>query len=45
MANTLNNKFGGWVFHKRVDLDSATPWYHIDKAHPKIIKTWLKQRR
>ncbi len=45
MTETLNNNFGGWIFHKRVNLDTPTPWYYIESDHPKIIKKWLDCRR
>ena len=45
MANTLNNNFGGWIFHSRVDLEKPTPWYHIESDHPDAIKKWLKERK
>ena len=45
MAKTLNNRFGGWIFHSRVDLEKPTPWYHIEKDHPEIIKEWLQTRK
>ena len=45
MANTLDNKFGGWIMHKHVDLNSPTPWFFIDSDHPEVIKSWLTERR
>ena len=45
MANTLNNNFGGWIFHSRVDLEKPTPWYYIESDHPDVIKPWLKERK
>jgi len=45
MANTLNNNFGGWIFHSRVDLEKPTPWYYIESDHPDAIKKWLKERK
>jgi glycosyltransferase involved in cell wall biosynthesis len=45
MANMLDNKMGGWIFHNHVSFDKPTPWYHVEVSHPKLIKSWLEGRK
>ena len=45
MANMLDNKMGGWIFHNHVSFDNPTPWYHIEAGHPELIKPWLEERK
>lgn len=45
-AKILNDEFGGWIFHKHLDLNSKTDWIQLDdNCHPKFIKQWIKERK
>ena len=41
IAVRMKEEMGGWVFHDRIDFKKPTPWMHIHKSHPAIMKTWL----
>jgi len=45
IAKTLNDKFGGWIFHNRLDITKPTPWYYISVNHPQVIKSWIQERK
>jgi len=44
-ALILEKDFGGWVFHKHLNLEEKTPWYKLDDPHPKFIKPWIEERK
>jgi hypothetical protein len=45
-ALILNDEFGGWIFHKQLNLNDKTHWYKLgDNPHPDFIKNWLERRK
>lgn len=44
LALRLENEMGGWIFHKKIDFDSPTPWISIDRKHPEIMTSWVNKR-
>ena len=45
LAKKMDNELGGWIFHSRIDFSKPTPWYQIERGHPKIIRAWLEERK
>ena len=45
LAKKMDNELGGWIFHSRIDFSKPTPWYEIERGHPKIIRAWLEERK
>ena len=43
MAINLEEKTGGWIFHKRINFETPTPHINILKNHPKIMEKWLER--
>ena len=45
VAEILEEDFGGWIFHKHLNLEEKTPWYKLKDPHPKFIKSWIEERK
>ena len=43
LAEKLEDKMGGWVFHRKVDFSSPTPSIKFGSDHPECIKSWLSK--
>jgi glycosyltransferase involved in cell wall biosynthesis len=37
LAEDLKNKLGGWIFHKKVDLNSSVPHITVPRPQPKVM--------
>ena len=37
LAEDLKNKLGGWIFHKKVDLNSSVPHITVARPQPKVM--------
>jgi len=42
LADKLEKEMGGWIFHRKVDFTTPTPWITVEKDHPEIMKEYLK---
>lgn len=42
-AHELEDRMGGWVFHKPVDMEAAVPHIMCVKDHPNVMKQWIKR--
>ena len=45
VADEIEEKTGGWIFHSRVDLSRATPHIEIKKSHPAVMSSWIERVR
>lgn len=41
LSDELEQKMGGWIFHRPVDLSKPTPWVTVQKMHPLVVSGWL----
>lgn len=46
LASTLEEKMGGWIFHRKIDWNNPTPSVIIDVVtHPAVMEDWINSER
>lgn len=46
LASTLEEKMGGWIFHRKIDWNNPTPNVIIDVVtHPSVMEDWINSER
>jgi len=45
LSDSLEQKMGGWIFHRKVDFSKPTPWVTVDKSYPKVMDGWIKEHK
>jgi hypothetical protein len=43
LAKFLEEEYGGWIFHSKVDKTKKVPWIKINVNHPEIVLKWINQ--
>jgi hypothetical protein len=42
LASDLQERTGGWVFHRKIDLTRPTPSIVVESDHPVVILDWIR---
>ena len=46
LASTLEEKMGGWIFHRKIDWNNPTPSVMINVVtHPAVMEDWINSER
>lgn len=45
LAHELEDKLGGWIFHRKVRLDADVPHINCAKQHPQIMSEWIDRNK
>ena len=43
LASDLAEKTGGWIFHRKLDLNQPTPYIDCEIGYPSIMENWIKK--
>ncbi len=45
MAIRLEQQLGGWIFHKKVNLDAQVPHIRCTQPHPDVMAGWIERNQ
>jgi len=43
VATRLEDQMGGWIFHRKINWNAATPHITCTKSHPQVMDEWIER--
>ena len=45
LDKSLSDKFGGWIFHQKIDFSRPTRHVVLERSHPDVMSGWIKNHK